>query len=125
TSVTVSGKLNTTANTACTLQFFYGGDRRDHQLTGAAPVLLGEGQATTDGNGNASFTFAFAAPAGLTGGWVTATATDAVGNTSEFADCISLAASNCISLLSLTSQSFKASGGTGSVEVGGGDCDWV
>lgn len=125
TAVTVSGTLNTTANTACTLQFFYGGNRQGHQLAGGAPILLGEGQAKTDGNGNTAFTFSFAAPAGLTGGWVTATATDAAGNMSEFADCVSLAASNCTFLLSLASQSFKAGGGAGSVDVTGSACDWA
>ena len=40
-SVTVNGSLNTTANATCTLQFFYGSNRQGHQLTDAAPILLG------------------------------------------------------------------------------------
>ena len=125
-SVTVNGSLNTMANATCTLQFFYGSNRQGHQLTDAAPILLGERQVTTDGGGNASFSFSFAAPAGTTGGWVTATATDAAGNTSEFADCIQIERSNCAFLLSLTNQSFKAAGGSSSVNVSAGsNCDWA
>jgi Viral BACON domain len=114
------------ANATCALQFFYGNNHQGHQLTDAAPILLGEQQVTTDGSGSASFSLSFATPAGLTGGWVTATATDAAGNTSEFADCIQIERSNCIFLLSPTSQSFKASGGTGRVNVSAdSNCGWA
>lgn len=55
-----------------------------------------------------------------------ATATDVAGNTSEFADCVQIEKSNCNFLLSLASQSFKANGGTGSVNItAGSDCNWA
>ncbi|HKQ06987.1 MAG TPA: BACON domain-containing carbohydrate-binding protein [Blastocatellia bacterium] len=125
-SVTISGSLSTAANATCTLQFFYGSDRQGHQLTGSAPLLLGEKQVTTDSSGNASFSLSLAAPAGLVSGWVTATATDAAGNTSEFADCVRLEKSNCIFTLALTGQSFKAAGGSSSVNVTAeSNCNWT
>jgi hypothetical protein len=126
TSVTVSGSLNTTASAIYTLQFFYGSNHQGHQLIDSAPILLGEKQVTTDASGNAGFSFSLTAPAGTTSGWVTATATDAAGNTSEFADCVQIEKSNCNFLLSLASQSFKANGGTGSVNItAGSDCNWA
>lgn len=125
-SVTISGSLNTAASATCTLQFFFGSDRQGHQLTGSAPLLLGEKQVTTDRSGNASFSLSLAAPAGLVSGWVTATATDAAGNTSEFADCVRLEKSNCIFTLALTGQSFKAAGGSSSVNVTAeSNCNWT
>ncbi|MEN3333031.1 MAG: hypothetical protein V7641_2396 [Blastocatellia bacterium] len=125
-SVKVSGALNTAASAACTLQFFYGSNRQSHQLIDGAPILRGEKSVTTDTGGNVNFTFFFTLPAGTTSGWLTATATDAAGNTSEFADCVHIERSNCNFLLSLASQSFKAKGGTGSVTITtNSDCNWA
>jgi Viral BACON domain len=57
---------------------------------------------------------------------VTATATDAAGNTSEFADCVEIKKSNCNFLLVSDSHSFKAGGGTGNVNItAGSECNWA
>lgn len=76
----VAGTLNSAASAAFTLQFFL------NPTGGQGRTFLGEQVVSTDGTGNASFSFtpvgvALPLPAGQT---VTATATDAAGNTSEF-----------------------------------------
>lgn len=125
-NITLNGTINSTANTKLTLQFFIGTNHQGPQLTGSAPVFLGEKQITTDSNGNASFIFSFPVTGDKTDNWINATATDKDGNTSEFSDCLKVIRSNCTYSLALTSQSFKASGGTGSVNVSAGnDCLWA
>ncbi len=81
-TTTIEGTLNSTANTSFTIQFF--------STSAADPTGYGEGQSfigsttvMTNASCNASFTFnpASAIPAGS---FITATATDANNNTSEF-----------------------------------------
>jgi len=81
-STTVRGSLKSTPNRSFTLQFFYG-PNRDASGFGEGQAFLDQKTVTTNASGNASFDFALArkAPAGL---FLTATATDANGNTSEF-----------------------------------------
>jgi hypothetical protein len=52
----------------------------------------------TDGNGDAAFTYSFDLPSGNTNptGFVNCTATDPVGNTSEFCQCVGVAATPSI-----------------------------
>lgn len=87
-TVTVTGALTTTLNATVRIQFF-ANDSCD-------PLGYGEGQqllnrepltVTTDGNGVASFVTNFPANLGR-GQIITATATDAENNTSEFSPCI-------------------------------------
>ena len=82
-STTITGTLNSTPNTAFTVQFF--------ASAAADPSGFGEGQTylgqvtgvMTDGSGNASFTAVVGSePSGQA--VITATATDPAGNTSEF-----------------------------------------
>jgi ELWxxDGT repeat protein len=81
-ATTVSGSLNSTANTTFTLEFF-----SDTVLNpsgyGEGEAFLGSIPVTTDANGNVTFqaSFPMAVPAGQ---FVTATATDPGNNTSEF-----------------------------------------
>jgi len=79
---TVAGTLNSTANATFQVDVFWG-PTRDPSLFGEGQVFLGTLSVTTDGSGNVTFSAPFAGtvPAGS---WVTATATDAKGNTSEF-----------------------------------------
>ncbi|MEG5042100.1 MULTISPECIES: SdrD B-like domain-containing protein [unclassified Microcoleus] len=77
-SVTVAGTYNSTPNTTFTLQFFANTppDTQGQTFIASIPV-------TTDAAGNAAFNQTF--PAAVTAGQlITATATDAAGNTSEF-----------------------------------------
>jgi FG-GAP-like repeat len=91
-SIQIRGSLNASANTTYTLQFFFGGDcssGQGHQFTGSIPLVIGTTQVSTDGTGIGlySVTLSFSLPAGTTGGFVNATATDPLGNTSEQSLC--------------------------------------
>ena len=92
---TITGTLNSTASQTFTIEFF-----ASSSCNGSSPNDYGEGQTylgsltnvTTDGTGNASFTFN---PASLTVGQVvTTTATDSNGNTSEFSQCFTATQGN-------------------------------
>jgi hypothetical protein len=80
TTTTVQGRLNSQPNRQYTLDFYQNteGDISGH---GEGEFYLGSASVTTDGNGDAAFsvTFPFQVP-----GYLTATATDPLGNTSEF-----------------------------------------
>src|SRR5205823_3227496 len=80
-TTTIMGTINSTANTTFTIQLF-ANDAADSSGAGEGQVYLGSVQVTTDGNGNMTFTFnTTLAPQGK---FITATATDGAGNTSEF-----------------------------------------
>ena len=83
-STTVNGTLNSAANQIFALDFF-NNPSCDALNSGEGQTYLGSANATTDGGGNASFTVVL--PATAPGTIVTATATDAAGNTSEFSIC--------------------------------------
>ena len=76
---TVAGTLHGLPTTAYTVQFF----AATTDDSGEGRLFLGSGPATTDANGNASFSIGvpLAVPAGEI---ITATATDPAGDTSEF-----------------------------------------
>jgi titin len=76
-TTTIQGTLTAAANTTFTLQFFAGSDGSGGQR------LLGTVEVTTDGDGNASFSFTFDTGVDL-GQFLTATATDSAHNTSAF-----------------------------------------
>src|SRR5262249_20359904 len=69
-------------NTTFTLDF-YANPTPDLSGYGEGQTYLGSAQVTTDANGNASFSVDFGT-GNLVGEWITATATDPSGNTSEF-----------------------------------------
>ena len=78
-STTIQGTLDSTPNTSFTLQFF----ASDDSTTRANEVFLGEAAVTTDADGIAAFDVVVDGTAAI-GQVVTATATDADSNTSEF-----------------------------------------
>ncbi len=79
----VLGTLNSTPNATFTVQFF-ANPTADPSGYGQGQTYLGQLTGVkTDASGNASFTFF--APVGVAGQFVSATATDPNGNTSEFA----------------------------------------
>ena len=82
-STTISGTLNSTPNTAFTIQFFANA-APDPSGYGQGQTYLGQvTNVMTDSSGNASFSaMVNAEPTGQT--YITGTATDAGGNTSEF-----------------------------------------
>jgi len=89
-STTVAGTLNSTASTTFRVEFF-SNSACDSSGNGEGQTLLGSTAATTVGN-SASINIALpiAAPVGH---FVTATATDAANNTSEFSQCLIVTAS--------------------------------
>ncbi|MFY9608067.1 MAG: FG-GAP-like repeat-containing protein, partial [Blastocatellia bacterium] len=85
----IQGTLNSTANTTLTIQFF-ANSTCDPSGFGEGEQFLGSTQVTTDVSCNASFSFL--ADSVAPGQSITATATDAAGNTSEFSNCIAIGA---------------------------------
>jgi CSLREA domain-containing protein len=82
TTAQIEGKLNSRPNRIFTIQFFSNPAPNFPTGFGEGETFLGERTVTTNGEGKATFTFA---PSSLSAGeFVTATATDPVGNTSEF-----------------------------------------
>jgi hypothetical protein len=87
TNTTIAGTLNSTANGAFRLEFF-SNSVRDASGFGQGENFIGASGVTTNGNGNASFNSSF--PQVNDGQWITATATDSNGNTSEFSASIAV-----------------------------------
>ncbi len=79
-NVPIVGTLNSEASKTYRLEFF-GSDKADPSHFGEGQVFLGATDVSTDASGDASFDVTFPTTAGPR---VTATATDANGNTSEF-----------------------------------------
>jgi uncharacterized repeat protein (TIGR01451 family) len=82
-STTVQGTLSDAPNTMYLLQFF-SSPTEDSTGFGQGDVLVGSLSVTTNSAGNASFTVAVP-QASTPGQYISATATDPAGNTSEFA----------------------------------------
>jgi hypothetical protein len=87
-TTTIEGTFNSTPNTTFTLEFFSNSEC-DPSGFGEGETFLGSAVVSTDASGDASFTVTFAVDVGC--GSVTATATDPLGNTSEFSNCLNQA----------------------------------
>lgn len=83
--VTVAGTLDSKTNTAFTLDF-YSNLACDTAGNGEGATYLGSSVVTTDGAGSVVFVVTLSG-ATLVGRYMTATATDPLGNTSEFSPC--------------------------------------
>ncbi len=85
-STTVVGSLDSTASSTFTIEFFYN-DACDPSGYGQGQHYIGSATVTTNGSCTTSFsaTLPVAVPSGE---FVTADATDALGNTSEFSRCV-------------------------------------
>jgi titin len=91
TSTVVTGTLNSVASTSFTLDF-YASPSPDPSFFGQGKRYLGFAAVTTNSTGNVSFSVTLPA-ASSTGEWISATATDPSGNTSEFSGSRQLPAS--------------------------------
>lgn len=80
--LTIYGSLNSTPNTTFILEF-YANKTADSTGYGEGELLQGHAKVATDSNGNAAFNVTFPLPPNVS--FVTATAIDPDGNTSEFA----------------------------------------
>jgi uncharacterized delta-60 repeat protein len=83
-NTTLQGTLDSTPDTNFRIEVFANPPGADSDYEGK--VFLGYGPAMTDALGHASFSFSF--PTGMAGPILTATATDAAGNTTEFSDAL-------------------------------------
>ncbi len=92
-SVNIQGTFNSAANQTFTLEFF-GNSGLNAAGLGEGRNFLGTTTVTTNASGNATFNQTFAVSLSTVGNWITATATDANNNTSEY----SLARSICADL---------------------------
>jgi hypothetical protein len=84
TSTSISGTFNSGANMTYTLDFYASPPAQEYQLL-QGRRYLGSASVTTDASGNAAFSLTLAASTAQTD-WITATATDPSGNTSEMSD---------------------------------------
>ena len=113
TTTTVTGTLSSTPSSMFDIDF-YSNVACDASGRGEGQTHRGVLTVMTDVVGQTSFTFTFSGVLAA-GHVVTATATDGLGNTSEFSACRSTLA--CDYAIAPQSQAFPASGGTGSVDV--------
>jgi len=86
-ALVASGTLESTSNTTYSLEFF-SSSSCDPSGNGEGQSFLGALSVTTDAAGRATFQAKFPAPSGAA--FVTATATDPAGSTSEFSACAQL-----------------------------------
>lgn len=91
-AATVSGTFNSTPNSNFQLEFYFGRScpAQGSQFIGFIPLLIKTLEVTTDAGGNAPFEFLLDIPNDESSGFVNCTATSAVGNTSEFSQCIAV-----------------------------------
>ncbi|TAK12957.1 MAG: right-handed parallel beta-helix repeat-containing protein, partial [Anaerolineae bacterium] len=86
----VEGLFNSTASTNFTLDI-YKSTACDATNFGEGATFMGSGSVTTDGSGDATFSFVVSSSSSI-GNFITATARDASGNTSEFSLCYQIVA---------------------------------
>jgi len=111
-ALTVQGTLNSKAGAAYRLEFF-ATPAWDPAGIPEGKIFLGSTNVTTDGSGNASFTAAIATTPD-TNWLITATATDANGNTSEFSAGIGIVSNGVASPALAVAKNISGSGGGGS-----------
>jgi CSLREA domain-containing protein len=89
-NVTIAGTLNSTANATYTVEFF-SNVAVDPSGHGEGQTFIGSTMVTTNATGNAGFSYTgtLSAPCGK---FITATATDPAGNTSEFSQLLTMPA---------------------------------
>jgi hypothetical protein len=83
----VQGSLNSMPDSTFTLQFYYS-TAADPTGYGEGEVFFADSSVTVDAGGDASFTFSFDGVTIPNGSYVTATAADQLGNTSEFCQAV-------------------------------------
>ncbi len=86
-AVSVQGQLSSSRNANFRIEYFLSATC-DISGMGQGEQFLGSSNAVTDANGNAALSASL--PSNPVGGFITATATSADGNTSEFSPCIAI-----------------------------------
>jgi uncharacterized repeat protein (TIGR01451 family)/CSLREA domain-containing protein len=108
TSSNIQGTLNSAPSTTFTIEFF-SNNSCDPLGSGEGQELLGSTSATTNPSGNASFNVTLPASPSE-GPFITATATDPAGNTSEFSQCTLFTSSANLSITNQASSGTVAAG---------------
>ncbi|MFN2578958.1 MAG: FG-GAP-like repeat-containing protein [Pyrinomonadaceae bacterium] len=118
-SLMINGTLNSTPNATFTVHWYFSGDAQCTKNESATrPLVTGKVPGVaTDGNGNAQFTFPFDFPNGITGGVINCTATDALGNTSEFSACLQVPSAPPPPAVQLNASSYGVAEDAGSRTV--------
>ncbi|HEY3134667.1 MAG TPA: HYR domain-containing protein [Blastocatellia bacterium] len=92
-STNVQGSLNSAPSTTFTIEFFSNA-ACDPSGFGEGQTFIGSTSVMTNANCNVAFNVALPVPAAA-GQFITATATDPAGNTSEFSNCIPVCSITC------------------------------
>ena len=111
-ATTIIGRLNSTPSSTFRLQFFATPSANSGGNVEGQTLLGNLANVTTNSNGDATFTASFAASV-PTGQFVTATATSATNDTSEFSDPVIVNAGN----LQLSSISYSVNESSGTVTI--------
>lgn len=85
--IQITGLLNSAPNSEFTVQFFWN-DACDDSGYGEGQHFIGSTTALTNADGDTSFTVVYHHVTSPEGKWITSTATDSEGNTSEFSQCL-------------------------------------
>jgi hypothetical protein len=107
-TVTIAGTLSSAPSSAYVVQFFQN-TACDASGSGEGQTYIGEATITTAASGVGTFNVTFAATAG---GFATATATDSLGNTSEFSACAAISTPATPSITISDAQVIEGNAGT-------------
>jgi parallel beta-helix repeat protein len=107
TGTMIDGTLNSAANQNYTLRFFSNSAASPSGF-GEGEVFIGSAVVSTDSNGNVSFAFQTTSPVSP-GRFISATATDAAGETSEFSADLVVAGNTTIATSTSVSSSLNSS----------------
>lgn len=113
TNTTIQGTLNSTAGTQFRIEFFSNA-ACDPSGYGQGKVFVGSTNVTTDGLCNANINF-IVPNASINGQFITATATDANNNTSEFSACVQRTTTNAV--IQFSAANYNVGEGDGSVTI--------
>jgi hypothetical protein len=111
-NTTIQGTLNSAAASGFRIELF-SNTACDPSGNGEGQAFIGFANLNTNAGGNGSFSLTVPT-ASLIGPFITATATDVNGNTSEFSACLQ---SGCGYALSQTSRFFTSRGGQASLDI--------
>ncbi len=121
TDLTVNGTLNSTAGTTFNIDF-YASVTADGSGHGEAERYLGSASVTTDGSGNATISALLSSVGVGVSEFVTATATDSNGNTSEFSLTVAATLAN-IPPVAIPDGFTVNEGSTNNLNLAGNDTD--
>ncbi|HEV7428831.1 MAG TPA: Calx-beta domain-containing protein [Thermoanaerobaculia bacterium] len=110
-AVTIAGTLSSAPSSTYIVQFFQS-TACDPSGAGEGQTYLGEATITTAASGVGTFNVTFA---GVAGGFATATATDSLGNTSEFSACAAISTPATPSITISNAQVVEGNAGTASM----------